>query len=350
MSRRAVTLVEILIAFFILSLISGSLYYLLHSASYRQSLVACRDEAKRETEKIFALVQSDFQQAMLNSFERVNDNRIKIDVRTQREPDQGETLEYIFTKPFLRRRLANTEWLVSENVSEFDLRTQPETPGHLVVRIESSVAFDSVRPEDAQKNRISQVVIMREDASFGQDPHWRDTGAVSSFFQTQGSLLAGVKENAQRLFEDISAEFSELNADLQEMTVGQIQQMGDQIRGALNNVDTKMLELDETIADIDNEAIFNFGSSVVGRRLRRGRLNRKAREIKDAFAEMQNKNDMDWGRIVRIAGTDMGRLRDTTSELYNAKQEFFDAGHEIVSTMQSFGLDTSGIDFAKWGL
>lgn len=353
MNRRAVTLVEILVAFFILALISTSLYFILSESSYRRAKTAARDAAKNEITKVLKILDNDLQQARYGSFEEVTDQVIRIKVRREDKPDKDEKLEYHYTRPFLRRKLGNKEWLISSNLSSFRISSVYESPGQLLADIETSFAFDGLRPEDAQSQSMTQVIIMREDASRENDPHWRDVGSVSHFFQTQGSLLAGVREDANRLFEDIAGEFSSLTDDLRDMTVGQLEQAKLKLKDSLNNIGSKLDEVDDRVAGLNGDGVFkiNHGGFLgTGIGSNKKKLNKKADKIKTALNNMKNKNDMDWGAIIRIAGKDAGKMRSTTRELFNAKSDMFNAGQEIIKNMQSLNMSTDDINMRRWGL
>ena len=350
-SRKAVTLVEVVVAFFILAMASGSLYYVLSAARYRSALASARDAAKNEVTRATRLIQSDFQQARLQSFEQVNQYVTRIKVRKESDPDKDARLEYRYVEPFLRRIVGNREWLVSENITKFNVQPVADSAGQIVVEIEASFAFDGIREDDTQKFSNSQLVTMREDANFANDPHWRDVGSVSSFFQTQGNLLAGLKENAGQLFEDIAAGFSNTFEDIENMSAAQLQHAQNEMRQAFSELELQIAGINGQIQDLDREAVFDFGSgfSRLVRRRRQRRMRRYARNVKSELAGIQSIDDMDWDKVMAHVPRYQDRMRDAPKQLFNGKMDMFLAAEEIVDTMESIGMDTSEFDLSRLG-
>jgi hypothetical protein len=354
MKRKGITLVEILVAFFILSLISTTFYYILKTASHKRAVITCREEAKREVGKILKILTNDLQQARLDSFENVDDEIIRIKVRKP-DSDKDVKLEYHYQKPFLRRKFMGKVWMISENLEKFSVEKIPDSPGQLIVEVKSAFAFDGLKQDEAQIHEMSQMIVMREDAARATDPHWRDVGSVSQFFKTQGDLLAGIKSDAKQVVQEVGNEFENMAEDIKEMTIGQIEQAKIKLKSSLKNVENKILDIDTKIADLDPEAIFDMGSSGFSRVWggvsgRTKRLKKKAKKIKKALQDMKKKGEMNWSKIRSIAGGDKDRLRRTAKELFTAKSDIFNAGSEIIKSMKSFDMDTSDIDLNKWGL
>lgn len=354
MKKRAVTLVEIMVAFFILGLISTTLYYVLKNASHKRAIVTCRQSAKRETTKILKLLESDLRQARLGSFKKIDENTIQIKVK-KANSKKDTKLEYVYDKPFLKRNFDGKQWIVSDNLTKFDISPVPDSPGQLVAEIETSYASGGLREDEAQKNIQSQMIVMREDSAKQNDPYWRDVGNVSHFFKTQGSLLAGVKADAKQLVQDFTSEFENLAKDLDNMTAGQIRKAKEKLKASLGNINTKISEMDVKIDGLDSEAVFDMGKSGLSRLWggvsgRTKRLKKKAGQIKTALKNMKTKGELNWGKISSIAGGDRDRLRKSVKEMYNAKSDIFEAGKSVVENMKKLGMDTSDINMTKWGL
>ncbi len=360
MRKRGMTLVEMMVAFFILSLISVPLYYVMKDASYKGALVACKEEAKQESNKVLKILEHDLSQARRESFKQPSDDVYEIKVRKQGD-DKGDdvSLRYFYSKPDLKRIFDGKQWQVSDKVEEFNISTSPDAPGRLIVSLKTKSFFDGIKEGDAPVLAQEKMIVMREDAAFEKDKHWRDVGDVNKFFASQGSLMGGIKEDAKKLVQDFTSEWSAAGADISNMTVGQLQRVKDDLFNGLKDVEDSIKGIDGDILDLDPKAMFDVGSD--------GKLSSsqkdRAKAVKEALANMKNKGDLNWQKVVSAGGGSgfwSSKMKTgAIKELYNAKSQLFNSGQEIVkqidefkklSSQNGFDFDTSSISRTKWGL
>ncbi len=353
MQKRGFTLLELMVAFFILSLVSIPLYYLLKDAANKRALVTSRDYVKQEANKVFALLENDLSQARKGSFKQASDDVIEIKVRKPgKDEAEDVSLSYLYVKPDLIRRFDGKQWVISRFVEEFEVSTVPDSPGRLVASLKLKAGFDGISEDEAPEYSQEKLIVMREDSSEELDKYWRDVGDVNKFFATQGSIMAGVKEDAKKLVQDFTGEFSAAAADINKMTVGEILKVRDELMRGLGEIQNSMGKLDKDILDLSADAMFE--RNWLGK-MSDSKKNR-AKKVREALAAMSSKGDMNWSKIKALGGS--GFKSGTVKEMFNAKSELFNSGQEIVKQLQEFkrnagdvaNLDLSGIDLKKWGL
>ncbi|GAB4279653.1 MAG: hypothetical protein Kow0029_23730 [Candidatus Rifleibacteriota bacterium] len=357
MKQRGVTLIEILVATFILSIISVPLYYVMKDASHKRAIIACKDYVKQESNKILKILENDLSQARRNSFKQPSDNVYEIKV--QKDAEHDAALRYVYVAPDLMRQYDGKQWLISRNVTEFNISTTPDAPGRLVVSLKTKANFDGVKDDEAPQLSQEKMIVMREDAAFENDKHWRDVGDVNKFFATQGSLMAGVKSDAKKLVQDFTGEFADAVADINSMTIGQLQKVKDDLMGGLKDVEESISSIDKDILDLDPKALYD--TDCMGNLSKSEK--RRAKAVKEALAAMDTKDKMDWNKIKEIGGGSSffssGMKTEAIKEMYNAKMQLFESGQEIVkqiddfkkmSSDRGFSFDTSMINRRKWGL
>ena len=357
MKKNGVTLVEMMVAIFILSIISVPLYYVLKDASHKRAIVACKDYAKQESNKILKILEDDLSQARRESFKQPSDDVFEIKVRKSEE--ENASLRYFFAKPDLKRIYDGKQWLVSDAVEEFSISTSPDAPGRVVVSLKTKAAFDGVKPEEAPELSMEKMIVMREDAAYEKDKHWRDVGDVNKFFASQGSLMGGIKEDSKKLVQDFTSEWEAAGGDISNMTVGQLKKVKEDLFNGLKDVEDSIKGIDGDILDLDPKAMFDVGSD--------GKLSKsqkkRAKAVKEALANMKNKGDLNWQKVVSAGGGSgfwSSKMKTgAIKELYNAKSQLFNSGQEIVkqiddfkklSSQNGFDFDASEIDRRKWGL
>lgn len=353
------TLIELMVAIFILSLISIPMYYLLKDSANKRALVASRDFIKQEANKVLAILENDLSQARKGSFKQVSDDVISIKVRKPgKKEDEDVPLSYLYVKPDLIRRFEGKQWLVCRNVEEFAVNPAIDGAGRLVVSLKVKAGFDGIREGEEPEYSQEKLIVMREDSSEELDKFWRDVGDVNKFFATQGSLMAGVKADAKKLVQDFTGEFAAAGADISKMTVGEILKVRDELMKGLKDIQSSMAKLDTDILGLSADALFDrnwLGKMSDSKK-------EKAKRVREALAGMKNKGDLDWKKLVSLGGSgglfSSGMKTGTLKEMYNAKSELFNSGQQIVKQLEDFktntnniaNLDLSGIDRKKWGL
>ncbi|PKL50927.1 MAG: hypothetical protein CVV42_01105 [Candidatus Riflebacteria bacterium HGW-Riflebacteria-2] len=359
MKKRGTTLIEIMVGVVILSIISVPIYYLLKDASAKRAMVASRDYVKQEANKVLKLLENDLSQARKGTFKQVSDDVIEIKVRKPGKDDTKDvSLSYLYVAPDLIRRFEGQRWLVSRNVADFVVSETPEA-GRLVVSLKVKAALDGIPEEQGPEYAQEKLIVMREDSSEELDAFWRDVGDVNKFFATQGSIMAGIKEDSKQLVQQFTGEFEEMLKDVKNMTVGELAKVKDELFNGLKDVENQLGSIDKDILDLDPKALYDPGCD--------GKLSdsekKRAQQVKDALAGMDAKDKMDWNKIKDIGGEgglfSSGMDTKAIKEMYNAKFEIFNAGQQMVQQMDEFktfaesnGLpvDMSSINRQKWGL
>ena len=358
MKKQGVTLIEIMVGVVILSMISIPIYYILKESAHKRAVVFSKDHAKQEANKVLKILENDLSQARRNSFKQPSDDVYEIKVRKEGD-DKDSSLRYLYLGTTLKRRFDGKEWTVSDNVEEFSVEKTPDAVGRLVASIKVSAAFDGIKQNEAPVYEQEKIIVMREDAAFERDKHWRDVGDVNKFFATQGSLMGSIKSDAKKLVQGFTSEFADMGKDIAGMTIGELEKVkGDLFKG-LNDVKSNLTSIDKDIRELDNKAMFDGGSD--------GKLSksekRRANNVKKTLAGMDTKDKMDWNKV-KAAGGGGGLFSDSMDvkaikEMYNAKMELFNSGQEVVKQIDDFAkqagekglkVDTSVIDHSKWGL
>ncbi len=353
MKKRGMTLIELMVAFFIMAIVSIPLYYLLKDSANKRAIVASKDFIKQEANKVLALLENDLSQARKGSFKQVSDDVIEIKVR---KPGKDETkdvpLSYLYVKPDLVRRFEGKQWMVCRNVEAFDVATTPDGPGRLVVSLKVKAGFDGLKEEEEPEYSQEKLIVMREDSSDELDKFWRDVGDVNKFFATQGSIMAGVKADAKKLVQDFTGEFAAAGADITKMTAGEILKVRDELMNGLKEIKTAMGKLDTDILGLSADAMFkrNWLGNMSDSKKER------AKNVREALAAMTQKGDLNWNKLKALGGS--GFKSGTVKEMFNAKSELFNSGQQIVNQLKDFksktndvaNLDLSGIDMKTWGL
>ncbi|HAE40640.1 MAG TPA: hypothetical protein DCG57_18705 [Candidatus Riflebacteria bacterium] len=358
MRKTGITLIEVLVSITILGIISVPLYYLLKDASNKRAVVVSRDYVKQETNKVLKLLENDLSQARKGSFKQVSDDVIEIKVRKPGKDEKDVPLSYVYVAPDLIRRFDGKRWLVSKHIKDFVVSETPEA-GRLVVSLKVKAALDGIAEADAPEYAQEKLIVMREDSSEELDAFWRDVGDVNKFFATQGSVMAGVKEDAKQLTQQFTSEFEDMIKDVQGMTVGQLTKVKDELLNGLKDVDKQLSGIDKDILELDSKALYDTGCD--------GKLSdsqkENAKKVKEALAGMDTKGKMDWNKIKSIGGTgglfSSGMKTEAIKEMFNAKSEIFNAGQQVVKQLDEFktfaqsngvSVDMSSVNRQKWGL
>lgn len=359
MKKNGLTLLEILVASFLLSLVSVPLYFLMKDAANKQAMVASRDHIKNEANKVLKILENDLSQARKGSFKQASDDVVEIKVRKPGNNSADDvSLSYLYVKPDLIRRFQGQQWMVSRSVEEFDVSTTPEA-GRLVVSLKMKAQMDGVDASKAPELSQEKLIVMREDSSEELDKYWRDVGDVNKFFATQGSIMAGVKADAKKLVQDFTGEFADMLSDVGGMTIGQLSKVRDELFKGLKDVEGQLTSIDKDILDLDPKALYDTGCD--------GKLSKSQKEnaqkVKEALAGMDTKGKMDWNKIKSIGGSgglfSSGMKTTAIKEMFNAKSEIFNAGQQMVQQMEEFkklaeqngvSVDMSVINRQKWGL
>lgn len=359
MKKRGITLIESMVAIFLFGVISIPLYYILSDMNYKRAVIECKDFAKQEANKVIKVVENDLSQARKGSFKQVSEDVIKIKVREKGDSNENVDLEYLFIKPKLFRTVGKKRFLISKNVELFEVSKTPEE-GRLVLSLKTFAAFDGIKQNEPIEYSQEKLIVMREDSSDEYDPYWCDVGLQDNFFATKGSVIAGLKEDAEAIIQNFTNEWGSALGDIKNMTIGELTKVKDDLLKVLKNTEKSLKNIDKDVMGLGVEAFFDIKFLDPYKKKKR----KAANKIKTTLAEMKTKGSLDWekvkacGQNINMWGTDM--KEDAIRGFFDAKVEVFNSGQEVVKQLdelkkQAAGIGgdidvSTGIDRHKWGL
>ncbi|MBF0545859.1 MAG: prepilin-type N-terminal cleavage/methylation domain-containing protein [Candidatus Riflebacteria bacterium] len=346
MKNIGITLVEVLVAFFILTLISGGIFFLLREASLKNSISEARSIAKQEAGKILSVMQHDFAQAKLGSIKVDEPGKIGLDI------DSGgrvEKIVYSWHSPKFYRTLAGKEWLMSEHLENFLLTRQ--ATGQYIVELETKVRIDGLTNDSAQSHSQNQMIVSREDSTSLIDPNWRDVGDVNGIMSTHGDLMGGIRDDMNMVSQNFTNELKKIKDDAASATVDQIMEKTEQIRSTLfkniENINSKIENLDGQIANMAEEGIINITHKLFERT---GRKKECAAKMRQILVGAKKSTDLKWDQIEAVAN-DYGygsEVQSSFKSIFQAKKDLFGAGSEVIKTLDDLKISTEGIDRGKF--
>ncbi|NLI78065.1 MAG: prepilin-type N-terminal cleavage/methylation domain-containing protein [Candidatus Riflebacteria bacterium] len=328
-TRAGVTLIEILVALFILTGVSGAIYFLVRDAGYRRGLALSRTQAQADAVKIFKALQEDLTRARAGTYAVLDVAAPEFGITL---PEGPATVAYRYEPPRLVRTSTAPnqmrELTLSENLERFALTKSLGHPGQILVEIVTCVKMDGMTDAQAQRFTQNQVITMRADASQQFDSHWVDTGQFAAESAAQGSVIAGVAADTQADVENISvsSEFAAASAQ-------QIEEKIQEIVGKLREIAGNLDEINRNIADVPPRkliydpgrgSIEDFQQQVIA-----------GQEVKAAYVNMNTRSSLRWDRFPAIAHN-RGR-RDVSGEFqsfYNGKARMFDSGKKLIDLLQ----------------
>lgn len=349
-NKKGFTVMELVITIMIVCMISIPLYFVLSDSSNQANIIAARNHIKQEGNKVYKILENDLTQAKRNSFAQ-NDNSFSIRVRLQEndnkliklKEDDDPELKYTFEKPKLYRSLQGKRWLVSDSVDSIEI-TEPteiekqDSPGKLTINLVMKSNLAGIKDKDQPKYEQNKIIVMAEDAASLNDPNWIDIGKVGGIFQTDGNILASLKEDFEQLGDNFIGEWEDSFADIKNMTVGKLEEALASATNSLKKLQDSMKDLDVKIKDLAWDAVYErtqieeetfLGITVGTNEEEANRENaekeRRATEVKNYVASFKNMSEMDWEAVKKKGGNDMkAGAEDALTKLFDAKNKMFD--------------------------
>ena len=355
MKKHGMSLMEVMIAVGLLAIISVPLYFVLSDSSKKANIAMARDHIKQEANKVFKILENDITQARKDTF-TVSGDVLTMQVRKSQTKDME--LKYSFSRPHLYRMLEGNRWLVSDQVDVFDISKSPEGNGKIIANLVMKSTMVGIKPSEQPTYDQQKLIIIVEDATEPNDPYWREVGDVSKFFATQGSIMAGLKEDASQLVQNFAAEWGEVLAELKDLenaTIGQLRKAATDLKNSLGNVQGQIGKLNTEILKLNNEALYDrhffglFGLTSAEKR--------SAQRVRETLAGFENLNDFSWDKIKEHAQSDM--KQEAIKGFFDAKKQLYESGQEIVKQMENVQGYADGEDFgfgeafsqkSQWGL
>ena len=328
------TLLELMISIAILSLISTAIYFFLSDSQKKSNMLMARNLVKQEANKIINVFESDFTQALKGSYsEEFKDGVASYSIMVRKNEKQDDILTYTFKRPKLHRIFDGRCWLVSKNVDEFNFsKSIDNTPGKMVLDLVTKSDLVGIKEDEQPTYEQQKIIVMMEDASDEYDPHWREVGDVDKFFNTQGSLIASLKDDAKQLIENFADTWSQAIGDVKKMTVGELQKLSLDLNKNLDDVKKNLENIDKEIADLDWHALYDESGligSIFGANKRK---RKKANKVKDIVSGYKSLEEMNWNEV-KSAGK--GMKEEAIKAMYDAKVQLFEGRAKIQENIKT---------------
>ena len=349
-NNKGFTVMELIITIFIMAMISIPLYFLLSDSSNQANVMAARKHIKQEGNKVYKVLENDLTQAKRNSFTQKGDTfsiRVRLEENDDKliklkEEDDPE-LKYTFEKPKLYRSLQGKRWLVSDSVDSIEI-TEPseiekkDSPGKLTVNLVMKSNLPGIKDSEQPKYEQNKIIVMAEDAASVNDPNWVDIGKVGGIFQMDGNILASLKEDFEKLGESFLDEWEKTFADIKNMTVGQLKEALTKAKENLAKLQDQLKNMDGQIKDLAWDAVYErtqikekkflgitYGTNEKQANKENAEKERRATEIKNFVASIQNASEMNWETVKQKGGSDMkAGADDALTKMFDAKNQMFD--------------------------
>ena len=354
-NNKAFTVMELIITIFIMAMISIPLYFVLSDSTSQANVIAARNHIKQEGNKVYKILENDLTQAKRESFSQ-KDNTFSIRVRLQEKDDkliklkedEDPELKYTFEKPKLYRSLQGKRWLVSDSVDSIEVIEPSEiekkdSPGKLTVNLVMKSNLPGIKENDQPKYEQNKIIVMAEDAASVNDPNWIDIGRVGGIFQTDGNILASLKEDFEKLGSNFMDEWEKTFADVKNMTIGQLKEALTNAKDNLAKLQDQIKDMNGQIKDLSWDAIYErtkikekkflgitTGTNEKQANKENAEKERRATEIKNFVASIQNASEMHWETVKQKGGSDMkAGADDALTKMFDAKNQMFDGEQKM---------------------
>ncbi len=386
-NNKGFTVVELVITIMIFCMISIPLYFVLSDSSNQANIIAARNHIKQEGNKVFKILENDLTQAKQGSFSQGN-NEFSIKVRTRvsekeddnlllakKENHDGE-LKYILEKPKLYRTITEDgktkKWLVSKTVDSIEIDEPSATeaknsPGKLVVKLIMKSDLPGIKPSEQPTYEQNKIIVMMEDAASVKDPNWLDVGTVGGVFQTDGNLLADLKEQFIALGQNALDTIIGTLDDISGMTAGQIKekleslslddlkQAIDDLNAGLKEVKTQMTDIDAQLRDLQGAVlygvkkpedywIYKLSKSTAAKWAEKenNERDKKAKEVGKLVADYASKGQMDWKAVQSKAGGMTASGSEALHNFFDLKGSLFDAEAKVGEALSMANQELAG--------
>ncbi|MBQ2591935.1 MAG: hypothetical protein II567_01470 [Candidatus Riflebacteria bacterium] len=371
--NKGFTVVELVITIMIFCMISIPLYFVLSDSSNQANIIAARNHIKQEGNKVFKILENDLTQAKLGSFSQKN-NEFSIKVRTRvseketdnlllakKENHDGE-LKYTLEKPKLYRTITEDgktkKWLVSKTVDSIVI-DEPSaieaknSPGKLAVKLVMKSDLAGIKEKDQPTYEQSKIIVMMEDAASVKDPNWLDVGTIGGVFQTDGNLLADLKEQFIALGNGALSTILGTLDDIVGMTAGQLKEklsalsldelkdaIGD-LKNSLKEVGDQMTDVNSQLKELEGGLLYGVATykdywwplTKSGRQKKADkeneRRNQRAKEVGELVAGYKEQGQMSWEAVKSKAGGMTNDGTESLKNLFDSKKALFESESKV---------------------
>lgn len=334
--HKGFTLLELMIATAILSLISTAIYFFLSDSQKKANMLVARNLVKQEANKVFTILENDLTQALKGTYkEEYSEDIASFSFMVRRDEKHDAIISYKYVRPKLLRYFDGkpVPKLILNVVDEFEISNAIDnTPGKKVVTLITRSNLLGIRDDEQPTYEQQKIVVMMEDASDEYDPHWREVGDVDKFFKTQGNLIAGLKEDATQLIENFADTWSQAIGDIKKMTVGELQKLSLDLNKNLDDVKKNLENIDKEISDLDWHALYDE-SGLIGKIFGANKRKRKkANKVKEIVSGYKSLEEMNWNEV-KSAGK--GMKEDAIKAMYDAKVQLFEGRAKIKENIKA---------------
>ena len=369
-NSKAFTVMEVMITIFILGMIAVPLYFVLSDSSKQANIITARDYIKQEGNKVFKILENDLTQAKRGTFKQSGDE-ISIRIRTRESEKETDNLllaktsddgilKYTFKKPELRRTIIDgknkKEWIVANTVESLVIQEPSEieaqtSPGKLVVNLVMKSNLPGFKDEEQPTYEQNKIIVVMEDATTVNDPNWLDVGSVGGIFQTDGNLLADLKEQFAALGQNIVNVFAGALGDIKGMTVDELKNKISsltlsELKSSLADVKISLADLKDNLEKTNN-SINNLGWQALYKQMEvktwttgwgpwkkahsnedevkadSARKEQLANGVKTVLSSYKSKSEMNFNAVLNKAGSEL------TDDGKNALQGFYEAKESV---------------------
>jgi len=324
MKKRAVTLVEVMIALCIFAGLSATVYYLMREASVKRARADARTKAQQETGRILSAMQQDFSQARMGTFDHFNVSAPKFGVSL---PNEEATVTYLITPPKLVRKSTasrhQAEMILSDHLESLEIEKQAIASGQILVKVKLNVPVSGLPVSQAHHHEQNQLITMRADASKSFDKNWVDSGDFTVAAANTTAVAAGAGG-------DVNAGPSEgiqgAGGAIADMSAEKLEEKFVEIAGKIRELAQKLDDLDQSLADIPNS------------RLARGSYPEnhfKGGYLKSAFTSVKTASQWKDLSYYQSLGISTCRVSDSFTSFYEGKKNIFDNGKNLVNLLKS---------------
>ncbi|MBI3038923.1 type II secretion system protein [bacterium] len=351
--RVAFTLVEIIIAILIFSLVSVGMYSFIRTANKQSTKAYSRQDLVNQANSLLKLMQDDFRttaSASLNILE--NGGEVKLQ---QHLGNKLATIVYNWQKPKLWRKVTydnqTTLHVFSNNLESFSVekKLRPSGPGgnkeidntpeQVVIRLGLTVPVPgSPAPLSHEQHAMA---TMREVSSLKYDPHWRDVGNMQGAFNAYGNLLKSIGEDANLLVEDVTKSIEKTVKDAEKAANDALNQPKAnleatkvQLNNALKEIEKGKLDVDSALKNLE-ENMKNLPEDIFERKFSSPSTWLASKEdalkrVQNTFAAMKTPDQMDFKKLENAA--DPFHLDSSFADFVKSKKE---------SVEQRMSMDTN---------
>ncbi len=371
--NKGFTVVELVITIMIFCMISIPLYFVLSDSSNQANIIAARNHIKQEGNKVFKILENDLTQAKQGSFSQKN-NEFSIKVRTRvseketdnlllakKENHDGE-LKYTLEKPKLYRTITEDgktkKWLVSKTVDSIVI-DEPSaieaknSPGKLAVKLVMKSDLPGIKEKDQPTYEQNKIIVMMEDAASVKDPNWLDVGTIGGVFQTDGNLLADLKEQFIALGNGALSTILGTLDDIVGMTAGQLKEklsalsldelkdaIGD-LKNSLKEVGDQMTDVNSQLKELEGGLLYGVATykdywwplTKSGRQKKADkeneRRNQRAKEVGELVAGYKEQGQMSWEAVKSKAGGMTNDGAESLKNLFDSKKALFESESKV---------------------